>query len=92
MGEVKTLTAVLRELVSEGHTVIVIEHNLDVISDADWIVDLGPGAAMEGGRIVAVGPPLEILKVAASKTGAHLSLHLEGFDRQGPLVAENFSR
>ena len=92
VGEVKTLTAVLRELVSEGHTVIVIEHNLDVISDADWIVDLGPGAAMEGGRIVAVGPPLEILKVAASKTGAHLSLHLEGFDRQGPLAAENFSR
>ena len=83
-----TLTVVLRELVSEGHTVIVIEHNLDVIADADWIVDLGPGAAMEGGRIVAAGRPLEILNVEASKTGAYLRAYLEGLDRDASMMVD----
>ena len=88
VGEVHTLTVVLRELVSEGHTVIVIEHNLDVIADADWIVDLGPGAAMEGGRIVAAGRPLEILNVEASKTGAYLRAYLEGLDRDASMMVD----
>ncbi len=77
VGEVRTLTAVLRELVSEGHTVVVIEHNLDVVADADWIIDLGPGAAAEGGRVVAAGLPARIVEAAASRTGAYLRAHLE---------------
>ena len=75
VGELGTLCRVLRQLVAERHTVIVIEHNLDVIAQADWIVDLGPGAAEEGGRVVAAGPPSRILHAAASRTGAYLRRH-----------------
>ena len=75
LGEVSTLCSVLRQLVAERHTVIVIEHNLDLILQADWIVDLGPGAAEEGGRVVAAGPPSRILRTAESRTGAYLRRH-----------------
>ncbi len=81
VGEVQTLTAVLRELVAEGHTVVVIEHNLDVIADADWVIDIGPGAATQGGRIVAEGPPREIANAAESRTGEYLGRHFETLDR-----------
>lgn len=75
VGEVATLCAVLRQLVAEHHTVIVIEHNLDVIAAADWIVDLGPGAAELGGRVVAAGPPSRIRAASDSRTGAYLRRH-----------------
>ena len=52
---------------------IVIEHNLDVIRSADWIVDLGPEGGDEGGRVVAAGPPEEIVRVPESRTGAFLA-------------------
>jgi excinuclease ABC subunit A len=59
-------------LVDAGHTVIVIEHHLDVIKTADWIIDLGPEGGDVGGRIVAQGTPEEVAGVAASYTGRYL--------------------
>ncbi|MXW67712.1 MAG: excinuclease ABC subunit A [Gemmatimonadales bacterium] len=72
VAEVGTLVAVLRELVKEGHAVVVVEHNLDVVAEADWVIDMGPGAAEDGGRIVAAGPPATIAESEASLTGAFL--------------------
>lgn len=71
-GEVDRLTGVLEQLTEAGHTVVVVEHNLDVIARADWIVDLGPEAAEDGGRIVAEGPPSSIIGAADSHTGEFL--------------------
>ncbi len=70
--EVQKLLDVLQKLVDAGHTVVVIEHNLDVIRAADWVIDLGPEAGAGGGRIVAAGPPARVAEVAASYTGAYL--------------------
>jgi excinuclease ABC subunit A len=67
------LCRVLDRLVDAGHTVIVIEHHLDVIKRADWVIDLGPGAGADGGRIVAAGTPEDIARVAASTTGRFLA-------------------
>ena len=55
-----------------GNTVVIIEHNLDVIKNADWIIDLGPGAGDKGGRIVAVGAPEDIVANKKSATGEYL--------------------
>ena len=63
---------VFRHLIGNGATVIVIEHDLDVIRSADWIVDMGPGGGKDGGRIVAVGTPSEIKSCANSVTGRYL--------------------
>ena len=62
----------LSRLVDQGNTVIVIEHNLDVIKTADWIIDLGPEGGDEGGRIVAEGTPEQVARVAVSHTGEFL--------------------
>jgi excinuclease ABC subunit A len=70
--DVRVLLRVLRGLVGQGHSVIVIEHNLDVIRSSDWVIDLGPGAGDEGGRLVAEGAPDEIARVEASETGRAL--------------------
>ncbi len=70
--DVRTLCRVLDRLVDAGHTVLVIEHNLDVIQRADWVIDLGPGAGAAGGRIVAAGTPEELAQVAESITGRYL--------------------
>jgi excinuclease ABC subunit A len=74
--DVRKLLEVLHRLVETGNTVLVIEHNLEVIKTADWIVDLGPDGGAGGGRIVAEGPPEDIVKVAESYTGQHLAPHL----------------
>jgi excinuclease ABC subunit A len=58
--------------VDAGHTVVVIEHNLDVIKRADWVIDLGPGAGEHGGRVVAAGTPEHVATVAESITGRYL--------------------
>jgi len=63
---------VLHELADAGNTVVVIEHNLEVIKTADWILDMGPEGGDGGGRIVAEGAPEEVAKVKASYTGAYL--------------------
>ena len=70
--DVKKLLEVLQELVDNGNTVVVIEHNLEVIKTADWIVDLGPEGGDGGGEIVATGTPEEVAKVARSYTGQYL--------------------
>ena len=67
--DIKQLLAVLQELAEQGNTVVVIEHNLDVIRRADWVIDLGPEGGAGGGEIVAEGTPDEIMRVAASRTG-----------------------
>ncbi|MBU1148815.1 hypothetical protein KKI23_01860, partial [Patescibacteria group bacterium] len=63
---------VLNRLVDMGNTVLIIEHNLDVIKSADWVIDLGPEGGDKGGEIVAKGTPLEIAKVKKSYTGQFL--------------------
>jgi len=63
----------LQRLVDAGNTVIVIEHHLDVVKNADWIIDLGPGAGDKGGYVVATGTPEEIALNGASATGRYLS-------------------
>ncbi|NOT59564.1 MAG: ATP-binding cassette domain-containing protein, partial [Acidobacteria bacterium] len=72
----KLLTA-FRRLLEAGASLIVIEHNLDVIKTADWIIDLGPEGGVGGGEVVAVGTPEDIMKVAASHTGKFLKQHLQ---------------
>jgi excinuclease ABC subunit A len=71
-ADIQTLLNVLFRLRDAGNTVIVIEHHIDVIRCADWIVDLGPGGGSEGGQIVAVGPPEEVMKNESSATGRFL--------------------
>ena len=68
----RTLCRVLDRLVDAGHTVLVIEHHLDVVKRADWLIDLGPGAGAAGGRVVAQGTPESVARVDASVTGRYL--------------------
>ena len=70
--DIEQLLAVLHRLRDEGNTIVVIEHNLDVIKTADWIIDLGPEGGTGGGEIVATGRPEELVKVEASFTGQFL--------------------
>ena len=70
--DVKRLLQVLSELVDRGNTVLVIEHNLDVIKCADWVIDLGPEGGDKGGELVAAGSPQDIVKVKRSFTGQWL--------------------
>ena len=70
--DVRKLLEVLHRLVEQGNSVVVIEHNLDVIKTADWVIDLGPEGGVKGGEIVAEGTPEDVVKVAASYTGHYL--------------------
>ena len=70
--DVRTLLGVFERLVEQGATVVVIEHNLDVIANADYVVDLGPGGGASGGRIVAVGTPEQVADNPESVTGRYL--------------------
>jgi excinuclease ABC subunit A len=63
-------------LLDAGASLIVIEHNLDVIKTADWIIDLGPEGGDQGGQVIAVGTPEEIMQLGASHTGQFLRAHL----------------
>jgi excinuclease ABC subunit A len=65
------LIAILHQLVDDGHTVITVEHDMDVVRNADWVVELGPGSGPEGGRLVAEGTP-EAIRVAKNPTGQYL--------------------
>jgi excinuclease ABC subunit A len=82
--DVKKLLDVLGKLVEQGNTVLVIEHNLDVIRTADHVIDLGPEGGVGGGRIIAQGTPEEVATVAGSHTGAFLAdaLGLAGSSRR----------
>ena len=75
--DIRKLLIVLQGLVDKGNTVIVIEHNLDVIKNADWIIDMGPEGGSGGGRVIAIGTPEEVAAVAGSHTGRFLAPILE---------------
>ncbi len=81
-ADIEKLLGVLRRLVAGGNTVLVIEHNLDVVKTADWIVDLGPEGGDEGGFVVATGPPEQIVKAKGSYTGRFLKGVLGGHWRR----------
>ncbi len=72
MADVRRLVGVLQRLVGGGHTVLVIEHNLDLIAAADWVIDLGPEGGEAGGQIVTQGTPAKIVKTKRSHTGRFL--------------------
>ena len=82
--DIKMLLAVLNRLVEKGNTVVVIEHNPDVIKTADWIIDLGPEGGDEGGAVVATGPPERIAEVKKSYTGRFLREELGPKPQQNP--------
>jgi len=80
--DVRRLVRVLDDLVETGNTVLVIEHNLDVIKNADYVIDLGPGGGPSGGRIVVAGPPESLVENEESVTGQYLSAVLDGEGKQ----------
>lgn len=75
--DIRMLLTVLNELVDRGNTVLVIEHNLDVIKTADWIIDIGPEGGDDGGEIIAVGTPEEVANVKKSYTGQYLKMEIK---------------
>jgi len=75
-ADVHKLIEVLQRLVDAGNTVLIIEHNIDIIKVADWIIDLGPEGGDRGGEIVAEGTPEDLCKIEASYTGQYLCRHL----------------
>src|SRR4029077_19876879 len=76
--DVRKLLEAFRRLVEAGGSILVIEHNLEVIKTADWVIDLGPEGGARGGKVVGVGPPEAIAKVPGSYTGKYLARLLNG--------------
>jgi excinuclease ABC subunit A len=70
--DIKHLLQVLNRLVSKGNTVVIIEHNLEIIACSDWIIDMGPGGGRHGGKVVAQGTAKDLMKVKSSWTGKYL--------------------
>jgi excinuclease ABC subunit A len=81
--DISKLLAAFRRLIDAGGSIIVIEHNLDVIKTADWVIDLGPEGGERGGQVVAVGPPEAIAKNSASHTGKWLARILSSNEHHG---------
>ena len=79
LEDIRKLANVFDRLVDAGHTLVLIEHNLDVIKLADWVIDLGPEAGDRGGEIVATGRPEDLARSASSHTGRWLRTVLPGF-------------
>ena len=77
MGDVHKLIDILQRLVDTGNTILVIEHNLDLIKTADHIIDLGPEGGEKGGEVIAIGTPEQIVKNDRSYTGKFLKKYLE---------------
>jgi excinuclease UvrABC ATPase subunit len=75
LSDISHLLAIMNRLVDGGNTVIVIEHHLDVIRNADWIIDLGPEGGNKGGRVVFAGPPRELVSATHSLTRRYLQPH-----------------
>jgi excinuclease ABC subunit A len=78
MNDVVKLLDCFDALLSVGHSIIVVEHNLQLMKHADWIIDLGPGAADRGGRVVACGTPEQVADCSDSVTGRYLAEVLKG--------------
>ena len=79
LEDIRKLARVLQRLVDQGHTLVVIEHNLDVIKLADWVIDMGPEGGTGGGTVVAVGTPEQLAKRDESHTGVWLRTVLPGY-------------
>ncbi|MFG2194061.1 ABC transporter [Streptomyces sp. NPDC048639] len=77
-ADVEVLMRQLHGLADAGHSVVVVEHDMDVVAAADWVIDLGPGGGDEGGRIVAAGPPEDVARTPASRTAPYLAARLSG--------------
>lgn len=75
-ADVHKLIEVLQRLVDSGNSVLIIEHNLDIIKIADWIIDLGPEGGDRGGELIAEGTPEQVMKVKGSYTGKYLKAHM----------------
>jgi len=75
-ADVEKLLAQLHGLVERGNTVIVVEHDMLVVASSDWVMDIGPGAGEDGGRVVFAGPPAELARATASRTAPYLARHL----------------
>src|SRR5699024_5283586 len=75
--DIPTLLSCFEQLIEQGNTVIIIEHNLTMMTHADWIIDVGPGAGMNGGHILYSGPPQGILDVDDSFTAKHLKRYID---------------
>jgi excinuclease ABC subunit A len=88
LDDVRVLMQVLDRLVDAGHTVVVIEHHTDVIKRADWVIDLGPEAGAEGGRVVVQGTPEQVAACPASHTGRYLARELGVREPGSPGVGE----
>ena len=74
--DVERLMKQLHRLVDSGNTVVLVEHDMQVIADSDWVIDMGPGAGEEGGRVILTGTPDEVSQSKVGKTAAHLSRFL----------------
>jgi len=85
MQDVDNLISLLDRLVDSGRTVIVIEHNLDVVARADWVIDLGPGAGHDGGRVVFEGLPADLVAAGGTLTGRHLAEHVGQSSEAAPV-------
>jgi excinuclease ABC subunit A len=75
--DIRRLLSAFDALIERGHSVVVVEHNMDVIKCADWVIDLGPEAGSEGGRVVVAGRPEDVMECAESYTGQFLLKHQE---------------
>ncbi len=89
-SDVEKLMTQLDGLVAAGNTVIVIEHDMDVVANSDWVIDIGPGAGDEGGRIVVSGPPADLARAPASRTAPYLARFMESSN--GVLTARSNGR
>ena len=83
-SDIKKLLKVLHRLVDQGNTVLVIEHNMDVIKTADWIIDIGPRGGDKGGKIVAFGTPEDVVNIKESVTGGYLEKYIKKKNKENP--------
>jgi excinuclease ABC subunit A len=90
-SDVDRLMTQLNRLVSAGNTVIVVEHDMRVVASSDWVLDIGPGAGEEGGRLVAQGTPYELAERKESRTARYLKQYLEDRQRVSPDTASERS-
>ena len=75
-SDIENLMTTFHRLADRGNTVIIVEHNLDVIAQADWIIDMGPGGGSDGGHVIFEGLASDLIKHAESKTGRHLARYI----------------
>ncbi|WP_254509391.1 hypothetical protein [Anatilimnocola floriformis] len=76
-ADVEMLVTQLQGLVDAGNTVVVVEHEMQVVASSDWVIDMGPGAGDEGGQVVATGKPADVTTVKASRTATYLGKHIK---------------